>query len=78
MSLMRRALKTTLWKASPWLNGSEQSAPPKPERDPRAERYFATAARYNAAASALGYESLEQALSDGRMSEILRRATNGP
>jgi hypothetical protein len=47
-----------------------------PARDPRAERYFSIAARYNAAATALGYESLEHALNDGRLSEILRKASD--
>ena len=42
--------------------------------DPRAERYFATADRYNRAATDLGYLSLEHAIRAGRMPEILSRA----
>jgi hypothetical protein len=69
-----------LCKGSPWLTGPQypgrgQASQP-PARDPRAERYFSTAARYNAAARALGYESLGHALNDGRLSEILRKASD--
>ena len=42
--------------------------------DPRAARYFAMAARYNAAAEELGYLSLEHAVRAGRMTDILRCA----
>jgi len=69
-----------LCKASPWLTGLTGAGMPPatqmPARDPRAERYFSIAARYNAAATALGYESLEHALNDGRLSEILRKASD--
>ena len=50
---------------------------PAPSLDPRAERYFATAARYNAAATDLGYLSLEHAVRAGRMADILRRVAAG-
>ncbi len=42
--------------------------------DPRAVRYFALAARYNAAATAMGFLSLEAALGAGQLREVLRRA----
>jgi hypothetical protein len=42
--------------------------------DPRAVKYFALAARYNAAATEMGFQSLEAALSAGQLREVLRRA----
>jgi len=49
-------------------------APPSP--DPRAVRYFSIAARYNAAAAALGYLSLGHAVKAGRMPDVLRMASS--
>ena len=43
-------------------------------QDPRAVRYFSTAARYNAVAAELGYPSFEFAVKAGRMNDIIRRA----
>ncbi len=51
------------------------SPTPEPALDPRAARYFEQAARYNAAATELGYLSLEHAVRAGKMPEILRRAS---
>lgn len=48
-----------------------------PEHDTRAQRYFSTAERYNAAAADLGFKSLEDALKAGRMREIVRRVEEG-
>ena len=51
------------------------SPTPEPALDPRAARYFEQAARYNAAATELGYLSLEHAVRAGKMPEILHRAS---
>jgi hypothetical protein len=53
-------------------------SPTHPLVDPRAERYFAIAARYNAAAADLGYQSLEHAVRAGKMPDVLRRASQSP
>ncbi len=71
-------MKLFLWSAGT-VSGpphiSEKTVPETaPSPDPRAVRYFSIAARYNAAASELGYLSLEHAVRAGRMTDVLRRA----
>jgi hypothetical protein len=73
-------MKLFLWSAG-ILSGpprtSEKTVPePAPSPDPRAVRYFSIAARYNAAAAALGYLSLEHAVKAGRMPDVLRIASS--
>jgi hypothetical protein len=69
-----RILKMTVWRRSrPAAIGGESVVP-----DSRAERYFAKAAAYNAAASELGFLSLEAAVRAGRMGEVVRRASARP
>jgi hypothetical protein len=69
-----KILKMTVWRRSrPTPIGDESAAP-----DSRAERYFAKAAAYNAAASELGFLSLEEAVRAGRMGEVVRRASARP
>jgi len=64
----------TVWRrARPAAIGGESAVP-----DSRAERYFAKAAAYNAAASELGFLSLEAAVRAGRMGEVVRRASARP
>jgi hypothetical protein len=56
-----------------WSSGDLSDALPKsvPTDDPRASRYLATAAGYNRAAEEMGYRSLQDAITAGRMSEII-------
>jgi hypothetical protein len=58
-----------------WSSGDLSDALPKsvPTDDPRASRYLATAAGYNRVAEEMGYRSLQDAITAGRMSEIIRR-----
>jgi len=73
-------MKLSLWSPD-ILSGpprtSENAVPEvPPSPDPRAVRYFSIAARYNAAAAALGYLSLGHAVKAGRMPDILRIASS--
>jgi hypothetical protein len=71
-----KMLKMTVWRrsnSSP-IGRDNKTSPPSAVPDSRAERYFAKAAAYNAAASQMGFLSLEAAVRAGRMREVVRRA----
>ena len=75
-----KILRMTVWRrSSPEpMRGENRTTPVPPVPDSRAERYFAKAAAYNAAASEMGFLSLESAVRAGRMGEVVRRASAPP
>jgi hypothetical protein len=75
-----KILKVTVWRRlnSAPIGGDRKTPSPAAVPDSRAERYFARAAAYNAAASEMGFLSLEAAVRAGRMGEVVRRASAPP
>jgi hypothetical protein len=75
-----KILKMTVWRRSNSapIGGDRKTTSPSAVPDSRAERYFAKAAAYNAAASEMGFLSLEAAVRAGRMGEVVRRAAAPP
>jgi hypothetical protein len=57
-----KMLKMTVWRrsSSSPIGRDNKTSPPSAVPDSRAERYFAKAAAYNAAASQMGFLSLEE------------------